>query len=83
MANYISKIMFGKGLDKNGGRKHTGKQGIALPFFLSGENCKFFKAYFSRFTTGRIRLFLFEGKSVEGTVQNYESKETIFQPAAC
>ena len=33
MANYISKIMFGKGLDKNGGRKHTGKQGITLPFF--------------------------------------------------
>lgn len=46
MVDYISKIIFGKGLDKNDGScdnlsQPASQLSITLPFFLSSSNCKF------------------------------------------
>ena len=64
--------MFRKGLDKNGGRKHTGskqaskqasKHSITAPFFLVKSTIAYFsKAYSARFYTDGVRLFVLPDK---------------------
>ena len=61
--------MFRKGLDKNGGRKHTGSKqaskqaSITAPFFLVKSTIAYFsKAYSARFYTDGVRLFVLPDK---------------------
>lgn len=67
MVDYISKIIFGKGLDKNDGScdnlsKQPAKHNSAL--FPVKLKLQIFKAYSARLTMGGMRLFLFCGKNL-------------------
>ena len=69
MVDYISKIIFGKGLDKNDGScdnlsQPASQLSITLPFFPVKLKLQIFKAYSARLTMGGMRLFLFCGKNL-------------------
>ena len=66
MVSYNYKIIFGKGLDKNGGRRNTGSKQARhnSALFPIKLKLQIFKAYSARLTIGGMRFFLFCGKNL-------------------